>query len=212
MHQYYKVGLVPLNLKFSDALHGVKLSIQEVASETQKRHLFMYSDKISCAPKCSGCCKRKVDITIAEAIVMYDYLVRSGRWLEVKAAAKSLQDIAMTASGMAWFKMDIPCPVLSNDLCMAYEVRPVACSTHFVSSDKDLCQPLSMKSGQYEPIFMVDLFDKFAQKLQSSVDEHGILQTTAPIPLALLMAESVNVKRDMTVQEMIQYIRNEISD
>ncbi len=184
--------------------------MKETADKAGLRRLRMYGDKIPCKPACSACCNRLVFITVAEAMVMHGQLEKSGKWTEVRARAAALVPLARNTPVVAWFKMNLMCPVLDSQtrLCTAYESRPSPCSTHFVFSDPGLCDPWKTTSGAYELADMDDLHVQFQKALSTQIDGHGILALRLPIPVALLFAEKIRVQT-LSANEVINLIYNE---
>jgi hypothetical protein len=52
---------------------------------------------ISCKPGCDACCKRYVAISIAEAMVIVDFLKRNHKWDRVAKIAEEQKDMAYRA-------------------------------------------------------------------------------------------------------------------
>lgn len=185
----------------------------EAASSTDKRRLRVYGRSISCKPGCHGCCKRYLTVSLAEAMVMHDHLKKRGQWEQVRQEADDQYRRYGRVTDLVWFKMNISCPVLDRDtgMCRAHQVRPPACAAHFATSDPDLCDPLSTAGGEYRPVEMRDVVEKFRNELSESLAEHGILQMRLPLPVALLMAERISVRSGMSLEQAISLIRNELT-
>lgn len=202
-----------MEFKLSQALGPVRLKLMDVASKASSRRLMDHRKKISCKPSCAGCCSRMISVTVAEATVIYDHLVSAGTWGAVRSEARNQASEARKADPLAWFKMNRPCPVLERDsrLCLAYKVRPAACSTHFVTSDPDLCGPWSATSGRYEPADMDDLAEEFTEFVRSHVAKSGILSLELPMPVALLLAERISIRSGMELDEVVSLLFQELS-
>lgn len=168
-------------------------------------------DNIKCKPGCSGCCAQLREISIAEAVIAHQKLVADKLWEVVRPRALAQFKIAQETSPLSWFKMNIKCPMLDADtqLCMVYPVRPAVCSTHFVSSDPEGCSPWSVKKVGYHPVPMVDLLIDFQKRLSSSVAAFGIMSFMAPIPVALLIAEKIQMRTNLNLPELIRIIMHE---
>lgn len=200
-----------MEFQLSQAIGSVKMAIIGTAEKAERRRLNMYRGQIQCKPKCTGCCSRMLPITIAEALVMHEYLLKKKQWLEVREKAREQAKIAKNASMVTWTKMNIKCPVLSEEgLCKAYMVRPPLCSTHFVKSDPRACDPWATGNYKYDPVQMNDLHDLFVKKTKSVVDNYGIFNLKLPIPVALLLAERIQVQSDMDLQKTVSLLFNEL--
>jgi len=164
-----------------------------------------------CKRKCSGCCRRMVYITVAEAIVIHEHLEKAGRWPEVFQKCSQMLSSVRNSSPMSWFRMNVACPVLSDDDCLAYAVRPATCAVHFVLSDPSLCSPWTTELGEYLPVELEDVFLDFQKTLHSSIDAHGILALKMPIPASLIMAERVRYQPNLTPEALVRLIYNELA-
>lgn len=107
----------------------------------------------TCALGCCQCCRFLVVLNIAEAYALVQYVkrvfaaeqihtlrLRTLQWHEWDNSrpgrfAAADTDDAADFSGYQHF-----CPLLVNGSCSAYPVRPMACRTHFVTSDALFCQ------------------------------------------------------------------------
>lgn len=196
-----------MEVRLTQALGDVKVAADDVARESARRRLQMAD--VPCAPGCSGCCRRLVRLSVAEAMILYEYLLREGKWEDVRSAARSVDETARKASPMAWFKMNIPCPVLQKDICAAYPVRPPACSAHFVRSSPDACNPWHEGSEEFVPADQADLVAKFRKRLEGALEGHGILRVELPLPTALLLAERVSLNTGLDVAKAVSILFNE---
>lgn len=198
-----------MDIHLSNALSAVKMALGETAQKSTHRRLTMIKES-PCKINCTGCCARPIIISIAEAVIIYEHLVKEGTWLETRERAKNQFKLSQEAAPLAWFKMNIKCPVLNDKgECGAYKVRPAACSTHFVTSDPDGCDPWSIKKIEYEPASMHDLYREFQEKLEKGVASYGIMSFMTRVPAALLIAERIQVKTSLSVQEVIALLHNE---
>lgn len=196
-----------MDIRLTQALGDVRVAVDDVIQESARRRLQMAD--VPCAPKCSGCCRRLVRLSVAEAMILYDHLLREGKWEAVKSAAQATDHLARKANPISWFKMNIPCPVLQGDLCSAHKVRPPACSAHFVESDPKACSPWHAGSEPYIPADQTDLVGRFREKLEGALEGHGILTVELPMPTALLLAERVSLNTGLDVSKVVSMLFNE---
>lgn len=200
-----------MEFQLSQAIGSVKMAMIETAEKAEKRRLNMYKEQIQCKPKCTACCSRMLPITIAEALVMHEYLLKKKQWIEVREKAKEQAKMAKNANMVTWTKMNIKCPVLSEEgLCRAHLVRPALCSVHFVKSDPRACDPWATSNYRYNPVDMNDLNDSFMKRVSSIIDSYGIFNLKMPIPVALLLAERIQVQSDMDLQKTVSLLFNEL--
>jgi len=202
-----------MEFRFSQALGPVRLALMDTARKAEKRKLQVIRPSgPPCRAGCAGCCRRLIRATVAEAILVFDHLKKSGRWPEVRARAKEQLPLARDAEPLSWFMTATPCPVLDLDgeTCLAYPVRPVTCSVHFVRSDPGLCHPHGVKSGPYVPVDFDDLAEKFVKRLFSSVAGYGILQLQLPLQSGLLLAEAINLQSGLSLEKAVSMFFNEL--
>jgi len=194
------------------ALDSVRIHLTDVASRADKRRLKMYGKTVSCRPHCSACCSRLLTISMAEAIIIYEYLKKNKNWAVVRALAEKQLSLLEAAGSITWFKMRQRCPVLDQDtdLCRAYTFRPAACSIHFATSNPKLCDPWSTEQGRFQALDFTDLFEKFEQRMTETIRGHGIFSLRLPMPSALLLAEKVSVKSGLDLNEVVSLFFQEL--
>ncbi|HBT97587.1 MAG TPA: hypothetical protein DEB25_08160 [Desulfobulbaceae bacterium] len=105
---------------------------------------------VVCRPSCRTCCTRNVTMTTVEGEEILRYALRQGleKWLgealnsTVETAPPPVTTNQFAAACLAgqeiepeWPANQAPCPVLADDLCRIYTVRPFACRL-FVSSQR----------------------------------------------------------------------------
>ena len=181
-----------MNVQLSKALAPVRLAMIEAVQQASARRVRI--PNISCRPGCSACCKRFLSITLAEAVVIASYLKKNKRWDRVFAVSKEQQAIAFDVKPIVWFKMELPCPALNQNMCDAYQVRPVACSAHFATSEPDACSPTSTSLNTFQPLDMEDLHIRFAERFNALIGEKSMLRMRAPMPIAMLIGEKITME------------------
>jgi Fe-S-cluster containining protein len=201
-----------MEIQFSKSIGLTKLALMDTAARADNRRLRMYKDEIPCKPACSGCCSRLIEITMSEAVLIYEHLKKEGVWQEVKKIAKSQLPLIKDAKPLAWFKMNLKCPVLNltTQLCQAYPVRPATCSIHFVKSDPVMCDPWGQKSGPFLPIDFSDLYLQFRKRTTEYTEGFGILSLELPIQVALLLAEKINTLSGLSEEQVVSLVFNEL--
>ena len=124
---------------------------------------------ISCRSGCTFCCYHYVTVSLAQGIVIVDYLYRHRDLLKqfldnyaawYDQAASLAEDIdrtrlrALSSSvpteqilletrplSARYFESSIRCPFLAQDRCSIYEVRPSSCASHHAASPPEWCAP-----------------------------------------------------------------------
>jgi hypothetical protein len=143
---------------------------------------------------------------MAEAVIIYGYLQSKNRWPEVKKRAQEQFQTAQLADPLSWFKLNIPCPILSDKLCLAYGVRPALCSTHFAASKPKLCDPWEVESGIYKSVDFDDLYINFRNKVESAVIGYKVLSIELIMPSALLLAERISIQSGLSLKQALSFI------
>lgn len=185
------------------------MAILQAAATSERRRLHM-AEATSCSPGCHSCCHRMIELTVAEAAVMVAHLRESGEWKRVRGAASSLAGRARECSSDSWFKMKTRCPVLTDDnMCGAHEVRPPACSVHFVTSNPSACDPWSSEPD-FRPVDMSAVYLEAQAHIAGSVRKGGIMSMVLPLPLALLLADRVAVRTDLTFEQAMEMMAREV--
>lgn len=200
-------------MKLSDAVASVKVAMMGAAQKASMRRLNVLGNNCKCKPGCSACCSRLINLSIAEALIIYDYLQRSGTWSKVRDAAQYQYKMASSLSEVAWFNMNIPCSVLDLEtkMCRAYPVRPTPCSVHFVTSDPSMCDPWSISGGKFEKADFPEVHIEFMEALSRELSGRGILELRLPIPAALLFAEKIQIQKGLTAEQIIAFISAEVA-
>ncbi len=199
-----------MDLDFSSALLRVRGAMVEAGIKSNHRRLTVLQDA-TCRKGCSGCCRRMVHITIAEAVVIQEHLSSIGKWDSVFRKCLDLLASVRDASPVSWFRMNVECPVLEDDACLAYQVRPASCAVHFARSKPNLCHPWTTEPGEFVPVELEDVFLEFEKTLRSSVDAHGILAIKVPLPAALIMADRVRHQPNLSPEALVRLIYNELA-
>lgn len=194
-----------MDIELSKSLGPVKLALMDTADKANKRRMTI--NGIRCKRNCAGCCSRYIRISVAEAVIIYEHLRLSNKWFEVKLRAQRQFETAQITDPLSWFKLNIPCPVLSPDkLCLAYNVRPALCSTHFVTSHPRLCDPWGSGLGAFKSVDLDDLYGKFKAKISTTTIGHRVLSIELIMSSALLLAERISVQSGLDLKEALSLI------
>ncbi len=145
----------------------------KVTAKTRKhlvRELDVSGDSITCRRGCSHCCHHYITASIAEGLVIVDFLYEDEHTLTqfLKAYSTWQEKAGVTCAGLdqlrtlarlsgtpvesyrtsvisthhEYAKMTIPCPFLTgNNDCAIYAVRPLCCSIHASIDPPERCSP-----------------------------------------------------------------------
>lgn len=158
--------------KYSDSIGQLRKNTYNSLVET----LTIKSESITCRKGCTHCCFHYVAVSLAQGIVIVDFLYKhrdllrkfvdnTEKWhrkgysvsnsidlTRLKAVSSSMPiDLVIEKTrpmSEQYLDMKIQCPFLSNNKCFIYEVRPLACSNHYSGSPPHWCDPLT----HHEPL------------------------------------------------------------
>jgi len=114
----------------------------------------------SCKEGCSHCCKMAVGITGTDAAAIAKHLGIKARPVPAidLAALEDPRDAAVTKY------MGTVCPFLKNNRCSIYEVRPMACRTHYnLSAFPEVCNVIDYPGNDvpnldWRPVWHAEAF------------------------------------------------------
>ena len=98
--------------------------------------------KIDCRKGCSICCHQCVLILPHELFCLFNFInneLRKQEIEEIKEKVIKKHTITKNMKAQEFFHYKHPCPLLRNNSCMVYEVRPMACRI-YLSSDVNSCE------------------------------------------------------------------------
>lgn len=91
------------------------------------------NQKIDCERGCHWCCHQPVYALSYELDYLNHFLIQqfdAKKQQTIRARAKHKNDKLKGLSGKALLNAKVPCPLLENGTCMAYEARPMACRVY----------------------------------------------------------------------------------
>ena len=142
--------IVPLAQRFTDIQVEQAIAQEEAAGRS-----------LTCRAGCGACCRQLVPISAPEAFLLADHvaslppdqrddsIARFGRLVEelrVRAAMPALQILArdykqtdLKKVAENYFSYGLPCPLLLDESCSVYDVRPISCRDYNVTSPAEWC-------------------------------------------------------------------------
>ena len=145
----------------------------------------------SCRVGCDHCCYHPVEVSLFEAIPIYRFLVARGRWTPSFVRALEEHDAKVAHLTMTiWLFTKIPCPLLADHKCSAYEVRPFQCRTTWAVGDPHYCkgEEFGSQTGLIPRAELAQTFRDY-ERLFAQPLNHTYL--TMPLSRALLLAAKV---------------------
>lgn len=149
-------------------------------------------ETITCRPGCAYCCYHPIMISALEAIPLYRFLQRKGRWTDkLKVKLVETSDKQYGAAFEVWLYSMIACPLLDEkNMCMGYEARPLICRSYYATSDPELCHPHRLGEGT-KILDRTEAVEPFHKKIEQILLRHKLQFLAMPIGTALLLAEKI---------------------
>jgi Fe-S-cluster containining protein len=144
----------------------------------------------SCKLGCWHCCRYRIVMNIAEIHTLAQYVKRefspeqkkdlrrrTQRWHEWDDSLRGRCPSADMAERTDRSPYESSCPLLIDDACSAYGVRPVVCRTHFVSSHPFFCQAANdPESAEASPLvveLVLTATNRFSGAIKEYVEKAG---------------------------------------
>lgn len=158
-----------MEYKGTTPLKKIEIISKETILESEKRRLQVYQDKVTCKPGCSYCCGRPVYATLGEICNISEALKKKGKLKEVVLRAEELIEMGEIPI-MAWYELQLKCPILdpTTNRCLAYESRPIMCSTHYSVQDPEACNPHSFREIEYKTADMDNILEEANEKIKKA--------------------------------------------
>ncbi len=109
---------------------------------------------IACRPGCGFCCYNQVELTPPEIMVIGHFIGTrfshpQRQWLAANVKFRWSRQAGLSKVQLAARRREHPCPLLVEDRCMVYPVRPLTCrAMHAV--DEQTCRT-SLETGELIP-------------------------------------------------------------
>lgn len=213
--------IVPLARSLSDRLCDATL-----------RKLHAEDGEIPCRKGCACCCSYMVPLSVPEAFRLQEDLSamppQQGKTMLhacLAAAGKILQnkpgDLVcegpLEANGLEqagrigqWYAgLNLPCPFLTDDVCVSYKDRPIACREHFVTSPAVLCLAGATPEPSVVPIpvSVLECLGQLAAELEHREVEAVILPLALPWTLKNHDRSARTWPTGMIVERLIEILR-----
>lgn len=173
------------------ALAEIKaLQIQTGSEHAQK--LMQEGDiRLSCKKGCFYCCHYPFLVTIAEGLLLHRALSSRGCWTSsLRESLTKNRGKTLGLSLEVWLLSNTPCPLLEDNLCMAYDVRPLHCRVTYSVGDPEMCHPHGLgKSTLLIPNSEVVI--DYNEKLQTILSRANVFGFIMPLSESLLLADSL---------------------
>lgn len=141
---------------------------------------------VTCRKGCSHCCTLLAIITIADGVYIADHLLEQENWREwiPKLVATSKEFCYVGISSPDWFRKQVPCVFLKDNICSVYSKRPSACRYHMAVSPPENCADAVNPETRILDLIHVEAETSW----RVSAEMNPGMPLTAPIPLMTLYA------------------------
>jgi|SRR5215467_2104461 len=166
-------------------------ALQIEADQRYHRSMVTGDVRTTCKRKCHHCCHHPFLISVAEGVLLYRWLHEHGQWTALRKRIEETRDKVLGLSFDVWLLSDLPCPLLRDSECSAYEARPLRCRITYSIGDPDLCRPNEL--GVATPILPnADFIIGFSQRSQAALKRAGVKSgNLMPVAEALLLGEAI---------------------
>lgn len=154
-----------------------------------RTNLDQAGETVSCRKGCSHCCHHPVFLSLFEGVALYQWLYENGMWSsalkeQFSKHSSAVQDLAPEV----WMLSLIPCPLLKDSLCQAYDGRPFACRITFSAGDPEQCHPHRLGPGMLPK---KDLFAMLTVIEMEVLRRHHLRHFRLPLSSAVLYGELI---------------------
>jgi Fe-S-cluster containining protein len=204
----FRIGIEKENAGLADIVPLAK-TISSRLSDALLEELRADGISIPCKKGCAACCSYLIPLSVPEVFRLRDEIAQmpseesrriteallvnakkildnSRTGVEKNSSAKTNLNIQAARLSRWYSSLKMSCPFLSNDLCITYDQRPVACREHVVTTAAKLCQEKwsDQALSVAMPVRITDVLSQLSAELESSSPEAIML------PLALPWAEN----------------------
>jgi Fe-S-cluster containining protein len=172
-------------------VNRVYSSVDEVTQCEQDRLRNEDGIIATCKLGCCHCCRYHIIMNIAEARTLAQYVkrelsadqtnalrMRTQQWHEWDNSRPGRYPSVNIGNQTDLSNYDHGCPLLVNDTCIAYPVRPVVCRTHFVCSHPKFCCAVNdPESTEDKPVVLksiVTAAGPFSMAIRNYVENAGL--------------------------------------
>ncbi len=175
------------------ALHVVKLA--EIATQTADEAMASALQRqppnppMACAAGCAWCCYQRIGAAIPEIVRIADYMRREFTEAQLAATQERIRN-HLDQRRIQRRHLGIPCPLLVDNRCSVYSVRPLTCQG-FNSSDSESCQRQATEKTRIDvPMYppQLRLHTMVLDGLRAGTKEAGLFSDSLDLAAALEIA------------------------
>jgi hypothetical protein len=146
--------------------------------------------KVSCKSGCAACCSYPVYVSIIEGMTLYRHLTEKGWWSpKLRKRLEAHADKTTDLAAEVWMMLDMPCPLLENRKCIAYDARPFACRTLYARTPAEYCHPHRVAQASF--VDRDKATASFRQAEGKILAKHRLGLVGMPVSQAILFGEKI---------------------
>jgi Fe-S-cluster containining protein len=194
-----------MTIDFQQAVADVRATRIEIEgrwNQQSKALLVKMRRPVTCRKGCAHCCYHPVLISVFEGLLLFRNLKANRLW--TSTLRKQLQESSNKTIGLdyrVWLMSALPCPLLRDNECIAYEARPLRCRLMSSIDDPVRCHPHSF-SGTVEILPFAPVLRTF-QSLERQLMHHlSMPYIHLPLGQAVLMGAKID-QGDMRLAELM---------
>jgi len=157
--------------------------------------------RTTCTRGCHHCCYYPMTCSLLEGIELHHHLKGKGLW------SAPLQKACVMHVGKTWalphpvwLLSMIPCPLLQEGECLAYDARPVDCRTIWAKGDPHYCHPHRF-SVETPFVDRKQVQAEVARIDDAALQRYRLVYIPLPISKALLLAEALD-RGELELEEL----------
>jgi len=163
---------------------------------------------VSCKVGCSNCCHHPFLVTLPEGLLLYRWLSTHGRWTpSLRKRIEETRDKTLGLAFRVWLLSNIPCPLLEDHKCLAYEARPLHCRTTFSRGDPEMCHPHELGSSA-GIIPNTEVIISYNNQLLALLKRLGLQGSLMPLAEAVLIGEAVDSGKIEIEESALQHAKD----
>jgi hypothetical protein len=155
----------------------------------------------TCRKGCHHCCYHPVQMSVLEGIGLYRWLVDNMLWSHDRQEA--FKNVAKQTWGQSldvWTLSMIQCPLLVDDLCVAYKRRPFVCRITISTGDPHYCHPHRINEN-LAIVPRKEWMERLEAMEATFLRRHKLSYVYIPLAVAVLYGEKVS-KENIDLREV----------
>ena len=175
-------------------------AVSQFEREIQK-HTATTKKGVTCSKRCDHCCHHPISLSLLEGASLYLWLVDNFVWTpQRKEQFLKHSDTVWGLSPEVWMLSMIPCPLLGDHLCKAYEGRPAVCRATVSTGDPYYCHPHRFGSEVTGLLPRHSFYNAMVDAETKLLYRHGQVHIQLPLSTAVLYGEKV-CKGEMALED-----------